>query len=321
MIAETVSPFVEQFATDVRAGLDRSDQKELPSKYLYDRVGSALFEAISVIPEYGVTRADERLLKSHAPEIASLLPHPLLVSELGSGSGKKTRYILNALRRAEPFSYFPIEISGSALAACERELSDVPGISILGIEREYIDGLREVARRREAGTHLLILFLGGTIGNFDSGADRRFLKRIRDTLSIGDSLLLGADLIKPLSRLLPAYDDPAGVTAAFNLNILARINRELDADFNLRDFEHEARFNEETSSIEMHLRSKKKQTVTIPRAELMARFSDGETIWTESSHKYSVRELSDLAESTGFQCKSQWIDREWQFAENLFIAS
>ena len=132
--------------------------------------------------------------------------------------------------------------------------------------------------------------------------------------------MLGADLIKPLNRLIPAYDDPAGVTAAFNLNILARINRELDADFNLRDFEHLARFNKETSSIEMHLRSKKKQTVTISRAELMVRFGEGETIWTESSHKYSVTELTNLAANSGFRCEGQWVDREWQFAENLFIA-
>jgi len=309
-----------QFAADVRAGLDRPGQKELPSKYFYDAVGSSLFEAISVMPEYGLTRADERVLRGHSRDLARLVPTPLLICELGSGSGKKTRWILEALREKECISYYPIEISASALASCERELGQVDGITILGIEREYLDGLREVAARRAQGAHLLVLFLGSTIGNFDSGADRRFLESVRQTLIPGDCLLLGADLVKPLDQLLAAYDDPAGVTAAFNLNMLARINRELDADFNLRQFEHVARFNGSTSSIEMHLRSKKPQTVTIPRAEFMVQLREGETIWTESSHKYSVAELKILAAASGFECKEQWIDQEWQFAESLFMA-
>ena len=316
----TMSASAAQFAADVRAGLERPGQKELPSKYLYDPVGSTLFEAISLMPEYGLTRADERVLRRHASDIARTLPGPLLVSELGSGSGKKTRYILEALCRRQPISYYPIEISATALASCERELADIDCVSILGIEREYLEGLREVAIQRERGAHLLVLFLGSTIGNFDSGADLRFLQGVREILFPGDSLLLGADLVKPLSQLLPAYDDPSGVTAAFNLNLLARINRELDADFNLRQFEHLARFNEHTSSVEMHLRSKKSQTVTVPRSEFMVRFSAGETIWTESSHKYSASELVSLANAAGFSCEAQWIDPDWPFAENLFIA-
>lgn len=308
------------FADDVRAGLNRTGQKELPSKYLYDPVGSALFEAISVLPEYGLTRADERLLRQNAQAIASLLPTSLLVSELGSGSGKKTRYVLEALCSCERLFYYPIEISAAALALCQRELSDINSVSVVGIESEYLNGLRKVTSRRAAGAHLLVLFLGSTIGNFDAGADRRFLQRVRETLAPGDSLLLGADLVKPLDQLIAAYDDPTGVTAAFNMNLLARINRELDGDFNLREFQHLARFNETTSSIEMHLLSKKSQTVTIPGAEFMVRFAAGETIWTESSHKYTPTELIQLAQASGFHCKAQWIDNEWQFAENLFIA-
>jgi L-histidine Nalpha-methyltransferase len=317
---ETIDPSVAQLAADVRAGLDRPGQKELPSKYLYDPIGSSLFEAISLMPEYGLTRADDRLLRRHATDIARILPGSLLVSELGSGSGKKTRYILEALCDRGAISYYPIEISSTALALCERELGGMDCISVVGIEREYLDGLREVAKRREPGSHLLILFLGSTIGNFDSHADSRFLQAVRETLLSGDSLLLGADLVKPLNQLIPAYDDAIGVTAAFNLNILARINRELDADFNVRQFEHVARFNEETRSVEMHLRSKKSQIVTIPRAELMVHFSAGETIWTESSHKYSANEISSLANASGFRCEAQWIDDEWPFAENLFVA-
>jgi len=309
-----------QFAEDIRAGLDRTGQKELPSKYFYDAVGSALFETISVMPEYGLTRADERVLRRHAGDLAELVAAPVIVCELGSGSGKKTRWILEALSRRERVFYYPIEISASALASCERELAQVDGVSVLGIESEYLDGLSEVAAKRKKGTHLLVLFLGSTIGNFDSGADRRFLQSVRQTLIPGDSLLLGADLVKPLDQLLAAYDDPAGVTAAFNLNLLARINRELDADFNLRQFEHVARFNGSTSSIEMHLRSKKQQTVTIARAEFMVQFREGETIWTESSHKYSADELKTVAAASGFDCKEQWIDQDWQFSESLFIA-
>jgi dimethylhistidine N-methyltransferase len=317
---QTANAASEQFAADVRAGLNRTGQKELPSKYLYDAVGSSLFETISVMPEYGLTRADERVLRRHAADLAKAVPAPLMVSELGSGSGKKTRYVLEALSQRGALSYYPIEISATALASCERELAGVDGVTILGIEQEYLEGLRQVATRRKDRENLLVLFLGSTIGNFDSGADRRFLQAVRQTLIPGDCLLLGADLVKPLSRLLEAYDDPAGVTAAFNLNLLARINRELDADFNLRQFEHQARFNETTSSVEMHLRSKKHQTVTIAAAESMVQFYEGETIWTESSHKYTVSELKGLAIDSGFICREQWLDQEWQFTENLFVA-
>ena len=143
---------------------------------------------------------------------------------------------------------------------------------------------------------------------------------VRELLMPGDLLLLGADLVKPLNRLLVAYDDPIGVTAAFNLNLLARINRELDADFNVRQFEHVARFNEEAGSIEMHLRSRKSRSVTVTLAEFMVQFAEGETIWTESSRKYSTSELKNLAIASGFRCDAQWIDHKWQFAENLLLA-
>jgi dimethylhistidine N-methyltransferase len=323
MIAEPLSidsVATAQFAADVRAGLDRADQKQLPSKYLYDPVGSALFETISLLPEYGLTRADERILRGHAAELARIVPEPIAVAELGSGSGKKTRYVLEALAEHGDLTYYPIEISGAALASCGRELSGIARVTLVGLEREYLDGLREVSLKREQGGHLLVLFLGSSIGNFDSGADVQFLKQVRETLMPGDCVLLGTDLLKPVDRLLAAYDDPAGVTAAFNMNLLGRINRQLGADFDLRSFEHVARFNQATSSVEMHLRSKRPQTVTVPRAEFMARFTEGETIWTESSHKYSVAELDAAASASGFDCKARWIDSEWCFAENLFIA-
>src|SRR3989440_281493 len=170
--AITADP-VYEFASEVRAGLMKPGQKELPSKYLYDDVGSALFEVISVLPEYGLTRADERLLGRYASEIVERLPLPLMVAELGSGSGKKTRWILKALCRRQHTSYFPIEISRTALAMCARELGDIESMSIVGFEREYLDGLLEVAARRRNGQHLLVLFLGSTIGNFDRSRTRR----------------------------------------------------------------------------------------------------------------------------------------------------
>jgi len=311
---------IYEFAADVRAGLTQPKQKELPSKYLYDDVGSGLFEVISLLPEYGLTRADERLLRRHARDIVERLPTPVIVAELGSGSGKKTRWILEALCRRQQTYYCPIEISPAALAMVHRELSDLDSISIVGFEREYLDGLLEVAARRDADEHLLVLFLGSTIGNFDRPAGTKFLREVRRILQPGDALLLGTDLEKPISQLIAAYDDPLGITAAFNLNLLSRINRELDGDFDLRQFEHEARFNAEARSVEMHIRSKRKQTVAIREAILSVEFQEGETIWTESSHKYSRHDLLRMAMATGFHCQAQWIDDEWPFAENLFIA-
>ena len=309
-----------EVATDVRTGLTRLDQKELPSKYLYDDVGSALFEVISHLPEYGLTRADERLLRRNASDIVDRVEGPVAVAELGSGSGRKTRWLLEAFCRRQRTSYYPVEISHSALVMCERELSDIDSISIVGFEREYLDGLVEVAARRKVGQHLFVLFLGSTIGNFDRAAGIRFLSEVRSILQPDDSLLLGTDLEKSTAQLLAAYDDELGVTAAFNLNLLGRANRELGADFDLAQFEHMARINSEARSIEMHLQSKRRQIVSIPASEVVIEFQEGETIWTESSHKYSSSEVYEMAQKAGFCCKVQWIDEQWPFAENLLIA-
>jgi dimethylhistidine N-methyltransferase len=308
------------FGEDVCAGLMKSGQKELPSKYLYDAVGSRLFEVITVLPEYGVTRAEDRILERHAREIAARVPHGIAIAELGSGTGTKTRRILSALSRNHQIRYFPIEISATALAACEREVRDIAAVSVVGIEREYLDGLLEVAARREEREHLLVLFLGSTIGNFEPAAALAFLTKIRSMLVRGDFLLLGTDLMKPVPVLLDAYDDSLGVTAAFNLNLLARINRELGGQFVLSQFEHVAKFNEEARSIEMRLRSKQAQTVAIGGSDVTVEFYAGETIWTESSHKYRLPQISSMAAESGFTCPAQWIDDEWAFAENLWMA-
>jgi dimethylhistidine N-methyltransferase len=309
-----------EFASDVRAGLTLPGQKELPSKYLYDDIGSALFEVISQLPEYGLTRADERLLRRHANEIIDRVAGPVAVAELGSGSGRKTRWLLESLGRRQRTFYYPVEISRSALAMCERELEGIDSVSIVGFEREYLDGLLAVAARRKDGQHLFVLFLGSTIGNFDRMAAMKFLAQVRRILQPGDSLLLGTDLEKPAPQLLRAYDDQLGVTAAFNLNLLARINRELEADFALSQFAHEARINHDARSVEMHLRSKRRQTVGVPAAGIVVEFQEGETIWTESCHKYSAEGIIAMARTAGFRCEAQWINEQWPFAENLLIA-
>jgi len=242
------------------------------------------------------------------------------VAELAIRSGKKTRWILEALSRRQRTFYYPVEISRSALVMCERELRDIDCISILGFEREYLDGLLEIAAHRRGQQHLLVLFLGSTIGNFDRPAGMKFLEEVRRILQPGDSLLLGTDLEKTAAELLDAYDDELGVTAAFNLNLLARINRELDADFDLTRFAHVARINHEARSVEMRLRSACPQTVNIPAAGLSVEFLEGETIWTESSHKYSADEVFQMARNAGFRCEAQWVDAQWPFAESLLIA-
>src|SRR5580693_7297968 len=232
--AVSASEALSDFSSDVVLGLSHTGQKELPSKYLYDEVGSALFDVICLLPEYGLSRAGMRLLQRHSEEIVELVPGPVVVAELGSGSGQKTRLLLEALSRRQRVNYYPIDISGSALSRCRQEIGQIDNVSIVGFERAYLDGLQEVSARRRAGERILVLFLGSTIGNFDRPAGDQFLREVRAILREGDALLLATDLEKPVSQLLLAYDDPAGVTAAFNVNLLARINRDLGADFDLK---------------------------------------------------------------------------------------
>lgn len=308
-------------AADVRAGLTRAGQKELPSVYLYDAIGTALFEAITLLPEYGLTRADERILQRHSRAILERLPVPLVVTELGSGTGRKTRWLLEALARSGPVTYYPIDISAAALERCKLEMATVGSIGVVGLEQPYLDGLREVAARRTPGEALLVLFLGSTIGNFERAAGEEFLRAIRRLLRPGDGLLVGADLVKPAARLIAAYDDPTGVTAAFNLNLLARINRELGAGFSLRQFAHRARYDERQRRIEMHLVSQRRQTVSIPAAGIVVSFEKGETIWTEACHKFDLDGLAAMAVRCDFRTEAQWVDPEWPFAESLWIAA
>jgi L-histidine N-alpha-methyltransferase len=312
--------FLSEFCSDVVVGLSHAGQKELPSKYLYDEVGSALFDVICVLPEYGLSRAGMRSLQQYSRDIVDRIPGPVVVAELGSGSGQKTRWLLEALARRQRVNYYPIDISSSALFRCQQELGQMDMVSLVGFESAYLDGLQKVAESRREGEHLFVLFLGSTIGNFDRPAGDQFLSEVRAILEPGDSLLLAADLVKPVPVLKLAYDDPAGVTAAFNMNLLARINRELDADFDLSQFRHLVRYDEQERRVEMHLQSLAWQRVTIRGAGFRFYLKEGETIWTESSHKYERDEVIQMGERTGFRCEGQWIDSEWPLSQNLFFA-
>ena len=307
-----------EFARDVRGGLTRAGQKTLPCRYLYDDLVSALFEAITFLPEYGLTRADARIIQRHAGDLIDRLPGNVVVTELGSATGNKTRAILERLRRRQIIVYYPIDISGSALARCVQELS--PLGAVIPMEASYLEGLRDVAARRAPGQTLLVLFLGSTIGNFEPDAAIDFLYAVRLCLIQGERLLLGTDLVKPVEQMLAGYDDPTGVTAAFNMNVLARINRELDADFELRQFEHVARYSEEEQRIEMHLRSRVYQIVSIRKADLIVDFVPNETICTEASHKFRLAQIAEVVRPAGFRVETQWLDCEWPFAENLLVA-
>ena len=309
-----------EFSSDVVVGLSQPGQKELPSKYLYDEVGSALFDVICVLPEYGLSRAGMRMLERHAADIVERVPGPVVVAELGSGSGQKTRWLLEALARRQRVNYYPIDISSSALFRCQQELGQIDLVSIVGFERAYLDGLREVAARRREGS--ACSFFSSAARSAISTAPRaidscaKCARRLRE----GDALLLATDLEKPVPALTLAYDDPAGVTAAFNKNLLARINRELDGDFDLTKFEHVARYDESERRVEMHLRSKVWQRVTIRKAGFRFYLREGETIWTESSHKYDPQEVIQMGERAGYRCAGQWLDSEWPFAQTLFFA-
>lgn len=309
-------PLLSSFAIDVAEGLLRPGQKKIPPRYFYDDLGSSLFEAITCLPEYALTRTDTGLLKRYAGNIARAAK-AANITELGSGNGAKARFVLEALarKRSRP-AYYPVDVSESALASCRHLLATVADVQ--PVRADWIDGLEFVVSRRDPGEALLVLFLGSSIGNLDRGEIPVFLRHIRSLLQAGDTLLVGADLVKDVETMLLAYDDPAGVTAAFNLNLLGRINRELGAEFDLRSFAHEVRWNADERRIEMHLLSQQNQKVYVRALEAEIAFRAGETIWTESSHKFTANELNRFAREAGFAPFEMWIDRDWPFAEALW---
>jgi dimethylhistidine N-methyltransferase len=311
---------VRDFAADVHRDLQLTP-RQIQSKYLYDGLGSTLFEAITRLPWYRITRAEGRLLARFAPQVVSGFNDPLTVVELGCGSGEKVAMIADAVRAGlRPLSVHLIDISPLALELSERTLGRLQHVSVVGHRTTYEEGLRHAAAERVPGSRLLVAFLGSNIGNFDPPAAHEFLSQIRAALQPGDALLLGADLVKPEREIILAYDDPLGVTAAFDKNLLLRMNTELLADFDLGGFDHRAVWNARESRVEMHLVSCRVQDVRVPRAGLEVSFAQGEFIWTESSYKYSPEEIIARCRAAGFVSVEQWIDARARFALTLFRA-
>ena len=311
------------FSEDVRLGLQAAP-KSLPPKYFYDQLGSQLFEAICLLPEYYLTRAESEILARHSEEIveASARGSSLTLVELGSGSALKTRRIIEAiLKRQTRLSYVPVDISHAALeASAHALLREFDALEVAAYASDYDSALPRLAENFETDSRALTLFLGSNVGNFDRDTARHFLRRLRAVLRDGDALLLGADLKKDPAALEAAYDDALGVTAAFNLNLLARINRELGADFRLRDFRHVALYNAREGRVEIYLESLREQAVRVGALSLDVRFGAGERIHTENSYKYDPEELSALAGATGFRLARTWLDAGERFSSNLFVA-
>jgi L-histidine N-alpha-methyltransferase len=306
------------FANDVKKGLEASP-KYLSAKYFYDALGSQLFEAICLLPEYPITRAETMLLELYASEMVEPLGKIDALVELGCGSGMKLSIVAKALDGRGPLDVHLIDVSQKAIEMSEHAMADFPFVRVTGHAATYDVGLAHLARKKTSGTKL-VLFLGSNIGNFEPQEANAFLKTIRASLHPGDGLLLGADLVRDEKDLLAAYDDELGVTAAFDKNMLSRINAELGGNFDLRAFDHQARWNPRGSRVEMHLVSRSAQTVTIPGADTVAHFAPGESIWTESSHKYSPERLLDIGRAAGLHPERQWIEPDGRFCTTLFVA-
>ena len=306
-----------EFADDVRYYLSLKP-RQLPSRYLYDALGSALFEAICRLPWYGLTRGETTLLTDHAEEIFAASAPVARIIELGSGGGDKLITLLaGAGDRRGAVDLHLIDISKPALDTAARALSTFDDVRVITHQAPYEVGLEDVRNEPPAAGRALILFLGSNIGNFDPPGAGELLRQIRAAMASGDGLLLGADLVKPERDLLLAYDDPLGVTSAFNRNLLARLNRELGADIDLSAFAHRALWNPDAARIEMHLVCTRSTRVRVPAAQVDFVMDAGETIWTESSYKYRPDDLIAMLETAGFRRQLQFVDPESQFALTL----
>ena len=302
-------PEAEDFRAEVLAGLARA-VKELPPKYFYDRRGSELFEAICELPEYYPTRTEAALMRDRSADIARHLGAPCAVIEFGSGSGRKTRILLEAVR---PAAYVPIDIARDQLkATAARIAGEFPGLAVTAVCADYSRPFELPQGAIPGSARRVVYFPGSTIGNLTVPEAARFLAHARRLAGPGGGMLVGVDLKKDKARINAAYNDARGITARFNLNLLARINRELGADFDLSAFRHHAFYNELLGRVEMHLVSLKDQRVTLGPASFV--FRGGETIHTENSYKYSITEFQSLARSAGFEPVECWTDAERLFA-------
>jgi L-histidine Nalpha-methyltransferase len=304
---------LDSIVEDVRAGLG-SRPFELSPKYFYDERGSELFDAITELDEYYPTRAERAIINRHAPEIISRTTARELV-ELGSGSASKTRALLYAMAGAGSLErYVPVDVSPVPVEQCAEELTELyPGLDVYGIVGDFERDLVHLP----PGDRRVIAMLGGTIGNFPPETRARFLKSLRAIMGPSDWLLLGTDLVKEVDVLEAAYDDASGVTAEFNLNVLRVLNRELDADFDLDLWSHVAKFDTENEWIQMRLRAERDQRVSLPGADLVVDFREGETILTEYSCKFTRARVADELEAAGFELASIFTDPEGLFALTL----
>ncbi len=301
------------FEADVLAGLSATP-KRLPPKYFYDAAGSLLFERITELPEYYPTRCEMGILRDHARDIAKFVPEGAALVEFGSGSSKKARILLRALRPLA--AYVPVDICGEMIEQEALELRpDFPGLKVLSVTADITQAF-DLPAPAKAAPMRVGFFPGSTIGNFEPREAAAFLRNAGRILGAGATLIVGVDLIKPVEVLNAAYNDAAGVTAKFNLNLLVRINRELGGTFKLDTFEHHAFYNRERHRIEMHLASLKRQKVKV--AGETVDFCAGETIHTENSYKYSVESLGALARGAGWQPAAAWTDERNYFSIQAF---
>ena len=306
------------FAEDVRAGLSAA-LKHLPSKYFYDELGSALFDAITLLPEYYLTRAETGILQQSGWEIVRALGNPVEFIELGSGSAVKTRILIEeALRVQRELKYSPIDISGEALRASAHALVEAfPALSVTAHVADYFTILETGALKRPG--RVLAMFMGSNIGNYEPETGRRLLRGIAGSLKPGDGLLLGTDLKKDARVLERAYDDPTGVTAAFNKNLLGRMNRELDAHFDLSAFTHVARYDAQSGRVCSYLEASRDMEVRIGALGMTVAFARGERLHTESSYKYSLDDIAALALDTGYTLVRSWTGPQKRFSVNLLV--
>lgn len=307
----------EEFRTDILKGLSNPIQKSIPSKYLYDSKGSYLFEQITVQPEYYPTRTENSILKKYSTHILQNISKEIILIEMGSGSSKKTKHLFDSiLKKQDKLYYFPIDISYNFLDSVVNDLETKNhNIRVKGIPNDYINGIKDCNNIlfennfKFDSFSRLIVFFGSSIGNFEIDEARDFLKAVRINMNDKDFLLVGFDLIKEKSLIESAYNDKAGFTAQFNLNLLTRMNRELGCNFDLDEFIHYAFFNKKKDRIEMHLKSKSDQELRILGSDKKFKISQGETIHTESSYKYDEEKIQGLAIRSGFSLEKIFSDK------------
>ncbi len=302
----------KSFADEIHSGLNRSS-KYISPKFFYDKKGSNLFEQICSLPEYYPTRTEINILKNLKFDLPNYLKGDFRLVELGSGSSVKTRLILDILSETQKkIEYFPIDISEILTESSEMLQKDYSNLYITGIIDTYEGGLEFIEKYDNKKN--LIIFLGSSYGNFLPEEGKIFLKRINSTMKKEDLFLIGLDLVKDTKILESAYDDSQGITSKFNLNVLSRINDELDADFVLKNFKHLAKYNEEQQRVEMYLKSLVNQSVIISKSNLLLKLKQGELIHTEHSHKYKISQIKELMDKIGFKIIQNWLDTKKHYA-------